>query len=185
MARAIDLYPPDHALALAHVLRVVGIIAARPEILDDEVVAQLVSEGVGQVDAKLLVLFVPRALSYPLLRRLGVTSFQNIYVVRTAAGRVVNMRFEAEHYFTAALAWAEGLFNLEEAARPISRDAYMAVAGRSAEIGCANQMLDRYGPAGCRGSVIGPQVLCEITAEQIAASRPQQSRKRPWWRFWG
>jgi hypothetical protein len=57
----------------------------------------------------------------------------------------------AEHYFTAALVWAEGLLGQEPAVRPITREAFHAVAGRSPELDCANELLERGGPDSVRG----------------------------------
>jgi hypothetical protein len=114
-----------------------------------------------------------------------VTSGFNFYIVRTVSGRVVHMPLASEHYFTAALAWAEGLFAQEPADRPISLEAFHAVAGRSAEMDCVNNMLASHGPDGSRGATLGPPVLGGITAEEIASSRRGESGGRPWWRFWG
>jgi hypothetical protein len=181
--RAATPYPPDHGLALARVLRVVDLITGRPDIRDDEVVTMLVGEGIGQMDARLLVLLVPCALSYPMLRGLGVSSFPSFYVVRARSGRVVHLPLAGEHYFTAALAWAEGLFAQDPADRPLSLDAWNAVAGRSAEMDCVNNMLASHGLEALRGATISPPVLGGITAEEIAASRPGEHQPRPWWRF--
>jgi hypothetical protein len=185
VARAIILYPPDHGLALARVMRVIDVIVGRPDIRDDEVVALLVGEGVGRVDAELLIRFVPSALSYPVLKRLGVTSGFSFYIVRSVKGRVVHMPLANEHYFMAALAWAEGVFAQEPATRQINLDQFHAVAGRSGEMECANKLLGSHGPDGLRGATVGPAVLFGITADEIAASRRGDNRGRPWWRFWG
>jgi hypothetical protein len=171
-------------VALARVLRVVDLITSRPDIPDDEVVAALVGEGVGRVDAQLLVRLVPCALAYPMLRRLGVTKFPSFYVARSNSGRLVHLPLADEHYFSAALAWAEGLFAQAPADRPLSVDAWNAVAGRSAEMDCVNNMLASHGPDALRGAAVSPTVLCGIMAEEIAASRPGDGRARPWWRFW-
>jgi hypothetical protein len=184
MTRAAIPYPPDHDLALARALRVVDLITARPDIHYDEVVTALVGEGVGQVDARLLVRFVPCALSYPMLRRLGVTSFPSFYVVRARSRRVVHLPLAGEHYFTAALDWAERLFAQDPADRPLSVEAWNAVAGRSAEMDAVNNMLASHGAEALRGAAISPMVLAGITAEEIAASRSGGQAPRPWWRFW-
>lgn len=178
-------FPPDHGLALARVLRVVEIITGQPDIADNEVVALLVAEGVGRVDAELLVRFVPSALSQPVLKRLGIVFSFDFYIARTKAGRVVHFPLAAEHYFTAALAWAEELLAQEPAARPITLEAYNAVAGRSPEMDGINKLLEHSGPEGVRGAVVGPLALGGVTAEEITASRPGGGRGRPWWRFWG
>jgi hypothetical protein len=184
MTKVATVYPPDHKLALACALRVVDLITARPDIRDDEVVTALVGEGVGQVDARLLVLFVPCALSYPVLRRLGVTSFPSLYIVRAKSGRIVHLPLASEHYFTAALDWAERLFAQDPADRPLSVEAWNAVAGRSAQMDCVNKMLASHGPEALRGATLSPMVMGGITAEEIAASRQADRRPRPWWRFW-
>jgi hypothetical protein len=184
MTRAATPYPPDHELALARVLRVVDLITARPDIREDEVVAALVAEGVGPVDARLLALLVPCALAHPMLRRLGVTGFPGYYAVRRRSGRLVYLPLAGEHYFTAALAWAEAAFDQDPADRPLSLEAWNAVAGRSAEMDCVNNMLASHGEEGLRGAVFSPIVLGGITAEEIAASRQGDGQPRPWWRFW-
>jgi hypothetical protein len=184
VARAVAPYPPDHGLALARVLRVVDLVTGRPDIRDDEVEAALIGEGVGPVDARLLTLFVPCALSYPMLRQLGVTGFPSVYGVRKRSGRWAYLPLAGEHYFTAALAWAEGLFALPPADRPLTVEAWNAVASRSAEMDCVNNMLASHGPEALRGAVISPPMLGGLTAEEIAASRQAGQPPRPWWRFW-
>ena len=84
------------------------LLTCRPDISDDEVEAALVGEGVGTVDARLLTLFVPMALAYPMLRQLGIGGFPGVYGVRTQRGQWIYLSLAGEHYFTAALAWAEG-----------------------------------------------------------------------------
>lgn len=181
MARAVAPYPPDHGLALTRVMRVVELLTGRPDMSDNEVEAALIAEGVGSVDARLLTLLIPCALAYPMLRQLGVTGFPGVYGVRTRRGRWVYLPLTGEHYFTAALAWADELFALAPADRPLTAEAWNAVAGRSAEMDCVNNMLRDHGPEGLRGAVMSPPMLCGLTAEEIAGSRPTV---RSWWRFW-
>lgn len=175
------LYPADHALALARVLRVVDLFTNRPDQSNDEVERALTSEGVGPVDARLLTCFVPSALAWPMLRGLGVTGFPSVYGVRTRRGRWVYLPLTGEHYFLAALAWAEQLFAQAPADRPLSLEAWYAIAGRSAEMDGVNNMLRDHGPEALRNAVLGPLLLSGLTAEEITASRPTP---RPWWRFW-
>lgn len=168
-------------MALVRVLRVIELMTSRSGVGDDEVIAALVGDGIGPADARLLVLFVPIALAYPMLRRLGVTGFPGFYTVRSASGRWVYLPLAGEHYFTAALAWAEELFARDPADRSLDAAAWNAVAGRSAEMDAINNMLAAHGAEAVRGAVVSPPALAGITAEEIAASRPPP---RPWWRFW-
>jgi len=171
-------------LALTRALRVVDLLTRRPEMRDDELEAALTGEGVGPVDAQLLTLFVPIALSYPMLRQLGVTGLASVYGVRRRSGRWVYRPLAGEHYFTAALTWAEGLFALAPADRSLTVEAWNTVAGRSAEMDCVNNMMTSHGPEGLRGAVVSPPMLTGLTAEEIAASRQSGQPPRPWWRFW-
>jgi hypothetical protein len=93
------IYPPDHALALARVLRVIEIIADRPDISNEELVAQLVSDGIDPVDAHLLMAFVPTALSYPFVVRMGASDLPRYYMVgkRPGSKRSVLLPLEEEH----------------------------------------------------------------------------------------
>ena len=84
-------------------MRVIDLIAAEPGIRDEEVVAASVRDGIGEIDAELLIRFVPCALSFALLKLMGVDTFPSTYQVLNTAGRWVELPLAAEHYFTAAL----------------------------------------------------------------------------------
>lgn len=81
MASRPAFYPTSHELALERVMRVIDLIAARPDITDEDAVAALTAEGVGEVDAELLIRFVPCGLSFALLKLLGLTKFPSTYQV--------------------------------------------------------------------------------------------------------
>src|SRR5262249_54458641 len=97
------VYPASHEEALERVMRVIDLIAARPDISDEEVVAALVRDGIGEVDAELLIRFVPCALSFALLKLMGLSKFPSTYQVQDRAGQWVELPLAAEHYFSAAL----------------------------------------------------------------------------------
>ena len=175
-------YPPDHAVALGRVLRVVDIIAAEPEIDDDVVVARLIGDGVGTVDAELLVRFVPSAMSFGLLRQLGVAKFPSVYLLRTASGRWVEFSLATEHYFTSALQLGHDIVTQGYTER-VGREAFQAVTLRSAEMDAANKAL--FAGSELAGSTVGPPTLLGITPDEDVASRPGYGPRRPWWRFWG
>ncbi len=60
-------YPSTHEEAIGRVMRLIDLVAARPEIDDQDAVAALVQSGIGEIDGELLVRFVPCALSFTLL----------------------------------------------------------------------------------------------------------------------
>ncbi|VTR93240.1 Uncharacterized protein OS=Pseudomonas protegens Cab57 GN=PPC_3785 PE=4 SV=1 [Gemmata massiliana] len=174
------LYPPDHATALARALRVVEIVGARPESSNDEIVRQLVSEGVGAVDAELLVQLVPEALAWSVCRRLGATELLPYYSVSNARGKSVLFLLAEEHYFTAAVVWAEGVLNTPLEERPVSQ-AFIATVARSSINDAATRKMDQHGPDSLRGCVFAT-ALGGVTAEQIRESRRDPNWR--WWRFW-
>lgn len=174
-------HPVDHGVALDRVLRVVDIVAAEPAIDDKAVVARLVSEGVGPVDAELLIRFVPSAMSFGLLKQLGVATFPSTYLLRAESGRWVERPLAAEHYFTAAIQLGFDIVTHGYTER-VGREAFQAIILRSAELGAANDALKSGNEGGLAGATLDPPTLLGITAEQVTASRP--AAPRPWWRFW-
>jgi hypothetical protein len=124
-------------------------------------VAQLVDEGIGKVDAELLVLLVPIGLGFAFLKQMGVDQFPSFYAVSSNSGKTVLFPLALEHDFTAALAldWGEH-----------SREILQIVAERSAEMDAAHKALAN-GRESLAGSRIGTPTIFAVTAEQIRASR--------------
>lgn len=61
MASDPKAYPASHDIALERVMRVIDLIAARPDISDEDAVVALVGDGIGEVDAELLIRLEPHA----------------------------------------------------------------------------------------------------------------------------
>ncbi len=99
MASTPAVYPSSHGVALKRVMRLIDLVAARPDIADEGVVAALAQSGVGEVDAELLVRFVSCACHWRLLKFMGLSRFPSTFQVRDDAGRWVEMPLAAEHYF--------------------------------------------------------------------------------------
>jgi hypothetical protein len=164
-------YPVSHNEALQRVMRVIDLIAARPDIADKDVVAALVREGVGEVDAELLIRFVPCAMSFALLKLMGLSKFPSTFQVQDNSGQWVEMPLAAEHYFSAALSVGYDVTTRGYTER-VSRETFQALILRSAEMNAVNQFFEAGGTADeLAGSTLGPPTLIGITIEQIAASR--------------
>jgi hypothetical protein len=171
MASRPAFYPDSHAQALERVMRVIDLIAARPDITDEEAVADLMREGVGEVDAELLIAFVPCALSFALLKRMGMNKFPSSYQVRNGAGRWVELPLASEHYFSAALGVGHDVTSRGYTER-VSKETFQAVISRSAEIRAVNQYFTSGGTREqLTGAMLGAPALIGVTAEQIAANR--------------
>ncbi len=171
MASIPAVYPASHEEALERVMRVIDLIAARPDISDEEAVAALVQDGIGEVDAELLLWFVPCALSFALLKRLGLSMFPSTYRVRNSAGHWVELPLAAEHYFSAALGVGYKVITQGYTER-INKAAFQAVTIRSAEMNAINQYFESGGTReGLAGCTLGPPTFGGLTAEAIAASR--------------
>ena len=171
MASTPSVYPVSHEEALARVMRVIDLIAARPDITDDEAVAALMRDGIGEVDAELLIRFVPCALSFALLKRMGLSKFPSTYQVQNSAGQWVELPLAAEHYFSAALGVGHDVTTRGYTER-VSRAVFQAITLRSAEMHAVNQYFESGGTReGLASSTLGPPTLIGVTADQIAACR--------------
>lgn len=171
MASTQAAYPASHELALERVMRVIDLIAARPDIADEDALIALVADGIGAVDAELLIRFVPCGLTYALLKLLGVSKFPSTYQVQNAAGKWVELPLAVEHYFSTALRVGYDVTTLGYTER-ISREVFTAATLRSAEMNAINQYFESGGTLeGLVDSRLGPPTFIGLTAEQIAASR--------------
>lgn len=164
-------YPSSHGEALERVMQLIDLIASRPDLDDEDAVAALVHGGVGEVDAELLVRFVPSALSFALLKRVGLSKFPSTFQVRDHPGRWVEMPLAAEHYFTAALGVGYEVTTRGYTER-VSEETFRALTLRSAEMNALNKFFEAGNTAEeLAGATLGPPTLIGVTAEQIAASR--------------
>ena len=133
-------YPTDHELASSHVLKVVSIFRdSSPS--DDDIVASLVADGLHEIDAWLLALFVPSAFAWAILKKMGVSSFPNSFVVSDDDGNDVSIPVAQEHYFTGALQIANDVMQ-NGYNDLVTKHVFTAIISRSAEIGAVNQLLD-------------------------------------------
>ena len=164
-------YPASHDAALERVMQVIDLITAQPDLSDEEAVATLVREGVAEVDAELLIRFVPCAMSFIVLKFMGLTKFPNTFQVVDRAGRWVEMPLAAEHYFSAALSVGDEVMTQGYTER-ISKAVLQAIIQRSAEMNAVNQYFEAGGTReGLAGCTLGPPTFIGITLEQIAATR--------------
>lgn len=165
------MYPISHGDALERVMRVIDLIATRPDISDQDAVAALVLDGIGKVDAELLLWFVPCALSFALLKLMGVSKFPSAYLVQGSSGQWVELPLANEHYFSAALGIGYDVTTRGYTER-ISKAVFQAVTLRSAEMAAINQYFESGGTReGLVGCTIGPPTFIGLMVEQIAGSR--------------
>jgi hypothetical protein len=162
------VYPSEHGVAAERVLRLVDRIAAGPGRSDNELVGALVGEGVGKVDAELLVRFVPIAFTWAVLKKMGAVGFPSTFVVLDREGRAVEMPISREHYFTAALGVAMDVTTNGFSER-VGREVFEAIIMRSAEMNAVGKMA-AAGKSVAGSRVLSPTLL-GITAEEILAGR--------------
>lgn len=164
-------HPASHDEALDHVMQVIDLFAAQPDVSDEDVVAALVRDGVSEVDAELLVRFVPCGLSFALLKLLGLSKFPSTFQVQNAAGQWVELPLAAEHYFSAALGVGHEVTTRGYTER-VSKAVFRTVTLRSAEMGAVNKYFESGGTReGLADSTLSPPTFIGLTAEQIAAGR--------------
>ncbi len=170
-------FPASHDDALAGVLRVVDLIADRPDRTADELVETLVRDGVGEVDAELLVRFVPVAFSFALLKLMGLSKFPSTFCVSDASGEWVEMPMAAEHYFSAALYLGYEVTTYGYTDR-IRKQTFRAITMRSAEMDAVNRFLEAgHTLKDLAGGTMSRPFFVGVTAEQIVASRRPPDRE--------
>jgi len=152
-------------------MRVIDLLGAQPQLSDEDAVAALMRGGVGEVDAELLVRFVPCGLAFALLKLMGLTKFPSTYSVKNAAGQWVQLPLAAEHYFSAALGVGHDVTTRGFTKR-VSKSVFQAVALRSAEMDVLNQYFESGGTReGLARGALSPPTFIGLSAEQIDAGR--------------
>jgi hypothetical protein len=171
MASTQAAYPASHELAQERVMRVIDLIATCPRIADEDAVAAMVAEGIDEVDAELLIRFVPCGLSFALLKLMGISKFPSTYQVQNAAGQWVELPLAAEHYFTTALGIGY-VITTQGYTERVNKEVFQAVTQRSAELNAVNQYFYSGGTnEELADAKLGSPTFIGISAEQIVASR--------------
>jgi hypothetical protein len=116
----------------------VAIFRELPNSSDEEVFRKLVGAGVERQYAARLVEFLPMAYGRLLLGKTGV-HFSEMFQRMTPNGDLT-----AEQPLSSESVWEEVMsFAQAEARRGASKEDVLAVAGRSAELDAANQLLNQ------------------------------------------
>ncbi len=164
------MYPASPEESRQRVMRFIDLVAAQPDITDEDAIAVLMQDGVGDVDAELLIRFVPCGLSFALLKLMGLDKFPNTYQVKNSAGQWVEFPLAAEHYFAVALSIGYEVTTRGYTER-ITKKTFQAVTLRSAEMDAVNRFFASGGKRLAGGILSPPTFFGGLTAEQIAASR--------------
>jgi hypothetical protein len=138
MASRPAFYPDSHARALERVMRVIDLIAGRPDITDEEAVAALMREGVGEVDVVDRVRAVRSV--FRTVEAYGDRQFPSSCQVRNCAGQWVELRLANEHYFSAALGVGQDV-TTRGYTEPVSKETFQAVISRSARFAPSTNTL--------------------------------------------
>lgn len=156
----------DHETAHRAVLDALQVMGTHPEADEDRIVELLQERGYSPIVAEKLNAFVPAALSWPMLKRLGVASFVGHFIVYDDNDEEVQVPVASQHYFTAALTLA--YWTVEQGfTAELPSSTYQLVAGRSAEMDAVNQILHKGGSV--QGATVGPLQLLRISASEMLA----------------
>jgi len=159
--------PLGHEVARQGVIDTVHIVDASPDASESELVTALEAKGYSHLHAEKLCAFVPSAFAWALLRKMGLDSFPSTYIATSLGGDDVQLPIAHEHYFTAALELASHTL-AHGWTDEVSKQAFDAVARRSAELNAANQLLE----AGkqLRGATLQPLRVLGFSAEWASES---------------
>lgn len=156
----------DHAAAHQGVLDTLELMAGDLEASEDQIVQWLQQRGYSAIAAEKLNAFVPAALAWIVLKRLGVEHLPNHFIALDEAGEEVRIPVAGQNYFTAALTLAYNTFE-NGWSEELPRQTYEIVAGRSAEMAAANQVL--YAGESLQGTTLGASHLLRMTASEVLA----------------
>lgn len=140
---------------------------------DDKIIDELKQQGVASDLAIALIEFVPLAFTRNILEGEGPV-FANCYArVSETGGRTEEKPLAASPVYRAALACAR---------QTPGGDAYLAVAGRSAEFKAVNELV-------CGGSMLEdlrltPPLFMHPHEADCSAYEERAEGSRKWWRFW-
>ncbi|MCE4057230.1 hypothetical protein [Pseudomonas sp. Au-Pse12] len=156
----------DHTRAHQGVLDTLELMAGHPEASEDEIVQQLQERGYSAIAAEKLNAFVPSALAWIVLKRLGVEHLPNHFIALDEAGEEVRIPVSSQHYFTAALTLAYNTFE-NGWSEVLPRATYKVVADRSAEMDAANKVLNAG--ESLQGTTLGALHLLRLSASEVLA----------------
>ena len=134
------------------------VLAAEPELEDEQAAARLEEHGVGERAARVALAMLPIAFGRVLLAERGVTSHSGVFHVQDANGKWVPFEFAAQPAFLEATQLAVTARHRNT----IDRHAFEQIGARSVE-------LERAEPA--------PVALLDVTPEMFEVARP-------WWKVW-
>ncbi len=155
---------PDHQSAHQAVVEALQVMGAHPEASEDEIVQMLQARGYSAIVAEKLNAFVPSALSWPLLKRLGVETFVGHFIAYDDNDQEVQIPVSSQHYFTAALMLAYN--TLEDGwSEELPHSTFVSVTQHSAEMNAANKLLNQGGSL--EGGTIGPLQLLRLSASEV------------------
>jgi hypothetical protein len=118
--------------------KAVALIRSSPGSDDKEIYRNLVADGIGRERAARLVEFIPTAYARLVLEKAGAR-LSPMFQRRLADGSM-----SPERPLSGEAVWNEvAAFALAEVATGLSREHLFLVAGRSAEFGAANQLLQQ------------------------------------------
>jgi len=148
------------------------------EASDAEICAELRSRGEDPVEVEKSVALVPLAFGRVILEPMRVRVCDYALVPNPDSKGSAEIVLLDEPIFAAALAYARDA----RAKGLMTRDEYLAVAGRSAELDGVNQALN----AGSKPEdlVLGPPLLFLSPETRTQLTAKARRPRRRWWQFW-
>ncbi len=161
----------------------VQILRKYPEAEDADIYERLLAAGINKHTAARLLEFLPLAYGRTMIGRSGARLCQT-YHRMDEHGHLIERPLEAQPLWHEVVAYAHA-----DTHRGISRQEFLAIALRSAEVRALNKALND----GLKATDVvftqpvftnpddHPGILLE--GDQLSAT-PDSERKRKWWQFW-
>jgi hypothetical protein len=161
----------DHATAHQAVLDTINLMAAHAQASEDEIVALLQQQGYSRIAAEKLNAMVPSGLSWVVLKRLGVASLPNHFILYDDDEQEVKVPVATQHFFTAALHLSYSTFE-HGWSEVLPRDVFESVVNRSAEMSIVFDVLNAG--ESLEGTTLSPVQLLRISAQEMLESGPMR-----------
>ncbi len=158
--------------------RAIGLWASHPEADDGLIESLLVDAGQSSIDARRMALLLPIAFGKPLLERLGVT-MSTVCTVDNGVSRS-SIDLESSDIFQEACAFARKAMR----EGTLSREEFLAIAGRDANLRAVNEALNNGSKPGDLRLGSTTILWKEEAPLCIACETEQAGGNKPWWRIW-
>ena len=165
------LFPEDKDLTTKRVMIAIKEIMAHPYETDDELVKVLADNNIPQLDAELLIGFIPSAFARVYLKEKGLHDTSDYYTLLDKKGNLVDLPLADEHYFLVAQQIATD-FRIDRGNSEIDQQTFETIAANSAEMQAVNELIKGYNRQDLSELSLTSLAMLRISIEDVDSRIP-------------